>query len=170
MEFGLNEISIDICTVKWEESMRHVGIAMLAVMALITAHIPPADARDKSEVLKASTVVGMKVQSTEGKRLGDIKDLVIDPADGSIGYAVLDFGGFLGIGDKYFAVPWEALQWTPDHKAIVLDVSKKDLKQAPGFDKNNWPDLGSEEQALIIYEYYGMPLPGETPTPSKVRK
>jgi len=150
--------------------MRHVAIALLVVMALITADIPLADARDKSEVLKASSVVGMRVQSTEGKKLGDIKDLVIDPADGSIGYAVLDFGGFLGIGDKYFAVPWEALQWTADHKAIVLDVNKKDLKQAPGFDKNNWPDLGSEEQALVIYEYYGMPLPGETQRPSKARK
>lgn len=150
--------------------MRNMAITVLVLIVLITAHIPVADARDKSDVLKASTVVGMKVQSTEGKKLGEIKDLVIDPADGSIGYAVLDFGGFLGIGDKYFAVPWEALQWRADHKAIVLDVSKKDLKQAPGFDKNNWPDLGSEEQALVIYEYYGMPLPGETPTPPKVRK
>ena len=150
--------------------MRHLAIAMLVTMAVITAHIPMTEARDKSEVLKVSTVVGMRVQSTEGKKLGDIKDLVIDPADGSIGYAVLDFGGFLGIGDKYFAVPWEALQWTPDRKAIVLDISKKDLKQAPGFDKNNWPDLGSEEQALVIYEYYGMPLPGETQGTSKPKK
>lgn len=150
--------------------MRQLTIAILVTMAAIAADIPMTEARDKNEVLKASTVMGMRVQSTEGKKLGDIKDLVIDPTDGSIGYAVLDFGGFLGIGDKYFAVPWEAFQWTPDHKAIVLDVSKKDLKQAPGFDKNNWPDLGSEEQALIIYEYYGMPLPGETPTPPKARK
>jgi sporulation protein YlmC with PRC-barrel domain len=115
-------------------------------------------------------VVGMKVQDTDGKKLGDIKDLVIDPMDGSIGYAVLDFGGFLGIGDKYFAVPWEALQWTADRKAIVLDVSKKDLKQAPGFDKNNWPDLGSEEQALVIYEFYGMPLPADPLDSTKPKK
>ena len=150
--------------------MGHFGIVTLALMALLAANAPSAEARDKSGVLKVSTVVGMKVQDTEGKRLGDIKDLVIDPADGSIGYAVLDFGGFLGIGEKYFAVPWEALQWTPDYKAIVLDVSKKDLKQAPGFDKNQWPDLGSEEQALIIYEYYGMPLPGDTQDPLNTRK
>jgi sporulation protein YlmC with PRC-barrel domain len=150
--------------------MGHVGIVALALMALLTANALSAEARDKSGVLKVSTVIGMKVQDTEGKKLGDIKELVIDPADGSIGYAVLDFGGFLGIGDKYFAVPWEALQWTPDHKAIVLDVSKKDLKQAPGFDKNKWPDLGSEEQALIIYEYYGMPLPDVTQDPPKARK
>jgi sporulation protein YlmC with PRC-barrel domain len=150
--------------------MRNLMIVTLVVMGLTVPRIPMVDARDKSDVLKVSTVVGMRVQSTDGKRLGDIKDLVIDPADGSIGYAVLDFGGFLGIGDKYFAVPWEALQWTADHKAIVLDVSKKDLKQAPGFDKNNWPDLGSEEQALIIYEYYGMPLPSDTPNSPKTKK
>jgi len=150
--------------------MRNAIIATFMVMVLTAVYAPLAEARDKSEVLKASTVVGMRVQSTEGKKLGEIKDLVIDPSDGSIGYAVLDFGGFLGIGDKYFAVPWEALQWTPDHKAIVLDVSKKDLKQAPGFDKHNWPDLGSEEQALVIYEYYGMPLPGETQGSSKTKK
>lgn len=150
--------------------MDQLVVIMAAVLALLTVNVPSADARDKSGVLKISTMVGMKVQDTEGKRLGEIKDLVIDPADGSIGYAVLDFGGFLGIGDKYFAVPWEALQWTPDHKAIVLDVSKKDLKQAPGFDKNHWPDLGSEEQALLIYEYYGMPLPGDTQVSPKARK
>jgi sporulation protein YlmC with PRC-barrel domain len=145
-------------------------MATLMMLLFTAASVGQADAVNKSEVLKASSVIGMRVQSTEGKKLGDIKDLVIDPSDGSIGYAVLDFGGFLGIGDKYFAVPWEALQWSPDHKAIVLDVSKKDLKQAPGFDKNNWPDLGSEEQALVIYEYYGMPLPSETQGASKTTK
>ena len=150
--------------------MRTAIVATVMIIAVMAQHVAPADARDKSEVLKASSVIGMRVQSTEGKKLGDIKDLVIDLSDGGIGYAVLDFGGFLGIGDKYFAVPWEALQWTPDRKAIVLDVSKKDLKQAPGFEKDNWPDLGSEEQALVIYEYYGMPLPDEAQDASKPKR
>jgi len=119
----------------------------------------PAQARDKSGVLKASDVIGMKVQNTEGKSLGNIKDLVIDPENGDLQYAVLDFGGFAGVGDKYFAVPWEALQFNPADKKIALDVSKKDLKEAPGFDKNNWPDLS--EQAVVIYEFYGVPLPDE---------
>jgi len=114
-------------------------ISTWALIACLALSVQIAEARDKSGVMKVSNVVGMKVQDTDGKKLGDIKDLVIDPMDGSIGYAVLDFGGFLGIGDKYFAVPWEALQWTADRKAIVLDVSKKDLKQAPGFDKITGP-------------------------------
>jgi hypothetical protein len=60
------------------------------------------------------------------------------------------------MGDKYFAVPWDALQLDQSKKKIVLDVSKKDLKQAPGFDKKNWPNLS--EQKVIIYEFYGVPL------------
>lgn len=135
-----------------------------AVLALVmTTSFDLSDARDKSDVLKASSLIGKKVQNTEGKKLGNIRDLVIDPENGDIQYAVLDFGGFLGVGDKYFAVPWEALQLTDDHKAVILDVSKKDLKHAPGFDKNNWPDLNSRDYTIVIYEFYGVPLPDETP-------
>lgn len=115
-------------------------------------------AKDNSGVLKASQLMGMKVEGIDGKKLGDIKDLVVDREDGSIDYAVLDFGGIVGIGDKYFAVPWPALQFAPDNKKLLLDVSKKELKDAPGFDKKNWPDLGNREQVIVIYEYYGVPM------------
>lgn len=127
------------------------------VVTLVTAFSLPAQARDKSGVLKASDLIGMNVQGTDGKNLGDIKDLVIDPEEGGIEYAVLEFGGFAGIGDKYFAVPWEALQLDETNKKLSLDVHKKDLKNAPGFDKNNWPDLGLEQ--VVIYEFYEVPQP-----------
>jgi sporulation protein YlmC with PRC-barrel domain len=127
------------------------------VVTLVTAFSLPAQARDKSGVLKASDLIGMNVQGTDGKKLGDIKDLVIDPEEGGIEYAVLEFGGFAGIGDKYFAVPWEALQLDETNKKLSLDVHKKDLKNAPGFDKNNWPDLGLEQ--VVIYEFYEVPQP-----------
>ncbi len=117
----------------------------------------PAQAADKSGVLKASEIIGMKVEDTEGKGLGDIRDLVIDPEDGGVQYAVLEFGGFAGVGDKYFAVPWEALQLNQEQKKIALDVSKKDLKDAPGFDKDHWPDLSQEQQQIAIYEFYEVP-------------
>ena len=136
---------------------------MAAFALLITIGLPCSEARDKSGLLKASSLIGKRVQSTDGKKLGDIKDLVINPGDGDVQYAVLDFGGFLGLGDKYFAVPWEALQLSEDQKVVILDVSKKDLKQAPGFDKHNWPDLGSHETTIVIYEFYGVPLPEKTP-------
>jgi hypothetical protein len=64
----------------------------------------------------------------------------------------------VGIGDKYFAVPWPALRFAQDNKKLLIDVSKKDLKDAPGFDKKNWPDLSDREQVIVIYEYYGVPM------------
>ncbi|MDE3042905.1 MAG: PRC-barrel domain-containing protein [Nitrospirota bacterium] len=130
-----------------------VGVSVLTVVGILAL---PARAKDQSGVWKASELLKMKVQGTDGKSLGSIRDLVIDPAEGDIEYAVLDFGGFAGIGDKYFAVPWDALQLDQSKKKLVLDVSKKDLKQAPGFDKKNWPNLS--EQRVIIYEFYGVPL------------
>jgi sporulation protein YlmC with PRC-barrel domain len=142
--------------------MRNLGIGFVLAILVITC-LNFSEARDKSGVLKATSLIGKKVQGSDGKKLGSIKDLVIEPDDGEVQYAVLDFGGFLGVGDKYFAVPWEALQLTEDQKAVVLDVSKKDLKKAPGFDKNNWPDLGSPEMAIVIYEYYGIPVPDPRP-------
>ena len=127
------------------------------VVTLATAFSLPAHARDKSGVLKASDLIGMDVQGTDGKKLGNIKDLVFDPDEGGVEYAVLEFGGFAGIGDKYFAVPWEALQLDQTNKKLSLDVHKKDLKNAPGFDKNNWPDLSLEQ--VVIYEFYEVPQP-----------
>ena len=134
--------------------VRMVALGALALL-LLTGFGLPAQARDKSGVLKASELIGMSVQGTDGKKLGDIKDLVIDPEEGGIEYAVLEFGGFAGIGDKYFAVPWEALQLDPTNKKLLLDVHKKELKNAPGFDKNNWPDLGLEQ--VLIYDFYEVP-------------
>jgi sporulation protein YlmC with PRC-barrel domain len=127
------------------------------VVTLVTALSLSAHARDKSGVLKASDLIGMNVHGTDGKKLGEIKDLVIDPEEGSVEYAVLDFGGFAGVGDKYFAVPWEALRLDQTNKKLSLDVHKKDLKNAPGFDKNNWPDLSLEE--VDIYAFYEVPQP-----------
>jgi sporulation protein YlmC with PRC-barrel domain len=134
--------------------VRMVALGALAVL-LLTGFGLPAQARDKSGVLKASELIGMSVQGTDGKKLGDIKDLVIDPEEGGVEYAVLEFGGFVGIGDKYFAVPWEALELDQTNKKLSPDVHKKELKDAPGFDKNNWPDLGLEQ--VLIYDFYEVP-------------
>lgn len=138
-----------------------MGWVLAMAFTMMMGSMDLADAaRDKSGVLKASDIIGKKVEDIEGKKLGDIKDLVLYP-DGDVQYAVLDFGGFLGIGDKYFAVPWESLQFTPDQKTIVLDVSKRDLKKAPGFDKRHWPDMTDRAWIITIYEFYEVPVPAE---------
>ena len=142
-------------------AMRQVLMILAATTLLMIGPLDTTYARDKSGVLKGSDLIGMKVEGTDGKKLGTIKDLVIDPMEGDIDYAVLDYGGFLGVNDKYFAVPWEALQMSGDRKKVLLDVTKKDLKQAPGFDKTHWPDLSNRDQTIVIYEFYGVPMPDE---------
>lgn len=140
-----------------------VVAALLCVGVLMSfLQVEMVQARDTSGVLKASQLIGMTVEGIDGKKLGSIKDLVVDPDDGAIDYAVLDFGRVAGIGDKYFAVLWEALQFAPDQNRLLIDVTKKELKDAPGFDKKNWPDLSDRQQVLTIYEYDDVPLHGGT--------
>jgi sporulation protein YlmC with PRC-barrel domain len=143
------------------DAMRQFLMIMAASMLLMISTLDTTHARDTSGVLKANDLIGMKVEGTDGKTLGDIKDLVIDPMDGDIDYVVLDYGGFFGVSDKYFAVPWDALRFSDDRKKVLLDVTKKDLKQAPGFDKKHWPDLSSQDQTILIYEFYGVPMPDD---------
>lgn len=96
-----------------------------------------------ASVFKVSDVNGMEVRNPVGDKLGDVHDVVIDVTDGRIRYAALSFGGFLGIGDKLFAVPWNAMQLKYDSDAekyfFVLDVDKEMLERAPSFDQDNWP-------------------------------
>jgi len=109
------------------------------------------------QVLPATTMIGRKVVNPAGEQLGNLKELVIDLEDGRIAYAVLSFGGFLGKGDKLFAIPWEALMLDARDRTFILDVDKEVLKEAPGFDKDRWPDNAQYEAGwlLDIYEYYG---------------
>ena len=112
---------------------------------------------EHSRVLSATRIIGNKVVNTEGQQLGNIKELMVDLDDGQIAYAVLSFGGFLGVGDKLFAIPLEALTINPQDHTVILDVDKEVLKDAPGFDKDHWPDNAQYEAGwlLDIYEYYG---------------
>lgn len=143
--------------------MRHVRILVAVLtLSIMGTGLHLVEAKDKSGVLKASDLLGMKVEGADGKKLGDIKDMVVDPEDGSIEYVVLDFGGIAGIGDKYFAVPWETVEISSDNKKLLVSTTKKDLKEAPGFDKNHWPDLSDHGQVTTIYEFYEVPIPPAT--------
>jgi sporulation protein YlmC with PRC-barrel domain len=105
-------------------------------------------------VLASSTLNGENVRNASGEDLGEIKDLMIDTASGTIQYAVLSFGGWLGMGDKLFAVPWNAMRLDTANHCLVLDVSKDRLKDAPGFDKDNWPDFADTTFTNRISNYY----------------
>ena len=110
---------------------------------------------NQTRVLTAHSIIGDDVVNTAGEHVGDIKDLMIDVTKGSIAYAVLDFGGFLGIGSKYFAVPWGSFTVDEDNKRLVLNVSKERLEGSPGFDKDNWPMSSDAAFYASVNQYYG---------------
>lgn len=97
----------------------------------------------KGSVFKLSDLRGMEIRNLAGEKLGDVNDIVIDVTDGRVRYAALSFGGFLGIGDKLFAVPWNAMNLKYDNATenyfFALDVDKEMLERAPSFDKDHWP-------------------------------
>ena len=105
-------------------------------------------------VLSASTICGDPVVNDAGENLGQIEELMIDLDNGRVAYAVLSFGGFLGVGDKLFAIPFEALELDPENHRFVLDVPREKLEKAPGFDKSQWPDFADPRFGQEVYRYY----------------
>lgn len=105
--------------------------------------------------LSASTINGTDVVNLAGENLGDIKELMINVDNGRIEYAVLSFGGFLGIGDKLFAIPWEAFSIDKAKEQVILNANKEKLKSSPGFDKGNWPSHATHDYLTKVYSHYG---------------
>jgi sporulation protein YlmC with PRC-barrel domain len=103
---------------------------------------------------KVTDLMGKNVTNAAGEDLGQIEEIVTDAISGRILYGVLSFGGFLGLGDKYYAIPWQSLRLTDDAKKFTLNVEKDRLKKATGFDKERWPDLANEQFATNTYQQY----------------
>ena len=132
------------------------SIAFLLICAVIV--VPGAAAPDVSPPLyKTSTLIGRAVENPHGNELGQISDVIIEATTGNVAYAVLTSGGFVGLGGKLFAIPWRALQQPTSTKALRLDMTEEQLKQAPGFDKDQWPDLEDRHWGDTVHAYYGQP-------------
>jgi sporulation protein YlmC with PRC-barrel domain len=140
--------------------MKKIGV-LLGVIALLNLVCAVGSfAQDRElpwNLIRGNTFIGADVQNPQGQNLGDIKDIVIDRTSGRIAYAVVSFGGFLGMGEKLFAVPWGAFSQKADKDTFVLDVDKERLKNAPGFDAHNWPQMASREWVTSLYSYYNVP-------------
>lgn len=107
-----------------------------------------------SRFLSATTLIGDAVKNPQDESLGDLKEIMLDTTTGKIDYAVLSYGGILGMGDKLFAVPWSALTVDTTNKCLILNVTKDRLRDAPGFDKDNWPNFADKTFASTVETYY----------------
>jgi sporulation protein YlmC with PRC-barrel domain len=106
-------------------------------------------------VLAASTLEGDSVKNSAGENLGKVDEIMIDIPSGRVAYAVMSFGGVMRMGNKLFAVPWNALRIDEDEKCFILDVDKSTLESAPGFDKDNWPDMADTTWGGQVHKHYG---------------
>ena len=107
-------------------------------------------------VLSASTLSGDRVRNPAGEDLGKVDEIMIDIPSGRVAYAVVSYGGLLGLGNKLFAVPWSALEVDEDEKCFILNVDKETMENAPGFEKNNWPDMADTTWGSEVYGHYGV--------------
>ncbi|MCA9130058.1 MAG: PRC-barrel domain-containing protein [Planctomycetales bacterium] len=111
--------------------------------------------------VRASQLMGMNIQNSAGEGLGEINDLVLDANTGKVKYAAVTYGGFLGIGNKMFAVPFAAfkVKSDPDDRSdvvLMLDVTQKQMEGAVGFDEEHWPDFADKKFQIELDKRYGV--------------
>lgn len=107
-------------------------------------------------VLSSSTLSGDDVVNRDGNKLGSLKEIMIDFDRGEVAYGVVSRGGFAGVGEKLFAVPWELFSLDTEAHELILDIAEDVLDNSPGFDADNWPSFGDFEWRTDVHEYYGL--------------
>ena len=108
-------------------------------------------------LITAHRVTDTPVFNLEGKRIGRIEDLSIDKTSGQVRYALLSFGGFLGIGERYHPLPWSVLDYDTEKNGYVLPLNKAQLENAPSYEKSELEAFGDGDQSYrdSLYAYYG---------------
>jgi sporulation protein YlmC with PRC-barrel domain len=105
----------------------------------------------KGRYLTASSLSGDKVVNGQEEHMGEIKDIMLDLETGKIDYFVIEFGGFLGMGVKYFAIPLRLLKLDAPNKRFIFEQSRELLEKAPGFDMEHWPDTNLHFDEVYSY-------------------
>lgn len=105
-------------------------------------------------LLAAGTLIGDSVYTPRKEHVGKIEELMISLKDGKVSYAVMSFGGILGFGNKFFAIPWGLLRVDQENKCFILNLEKERLRTAPGFDKDHWPDTADPRWEKLVTDYY----------------
>lgn len=137
-----------------------LGLATLTTQAQTTPPPSgPAASRQAAQATardaRVSQLIGKDVRNPQGEKLGEINDLIIDVNNELIHYAILSFGGVMGLGDKLFAYPITVFRPALDRDELVLDVDKERLRSAPGFERKHWPDWASPDYSGSVERHFG---------------
>ena len=118
---------------------------------------PTAIVSKKHTLIASDRVEGTEVRRPKGDKIGRVERLMIDKTSGKVAYAVLSFGGFLGIGHNHLPIPWEKLTYNTRLDAYEIDISDELLRKAPAYEENKDFDWGDRSQEMNIYNYYNVP-------------
>ena len=118
------------------------------------AEAPSGASARQHQLYRTSRIVGTSVRDLNDRRIGRIQDLVLDGRRGEVTYAVVSFGGVLGVGQKLHAVPWQVLQPENGGRHYTLNVDRETINLAPAFDKANWPDMTDAKWRMEIERYW----------------
>ena len=111
---------------------------------------------ETSRLISAGKVEGTVVFNPAGEKIGRIEDVMIDKLSGKVGYAVMSFGGFLGIGDNYYPLPWSMLKYDTRIGGYVVNLDKKALEGAPSYGTRERIDWDDEQWGRRVHDYYGI--------------
>jgi hypothetical protein len=121
------------------------------------ADVQVKDYTQKHSLIASDRVEGTPVRRPKGEKVGTIQRLMIDKLSGNVAYAVLSFGGFIGIGQKHLPIPWARLKYDLGQGAYELDLSDEELSQAPAYETDEEFDWGDRSQEIEIHNYYRTP-------------
>lgn len=166
------------------KTLRAAALMASAALALGTAHgqetapgsgirtapVSPVQSAQNQHMYRGSKIIGSTVRDMQDRKLGEIKDILLDSRRGEVAYAVVNFGGVMGVGSKYHAIPWQALQPSDDGRYYVLQADRETIGQAPSFDRGSWPNLADERWSSDVDRYWsrrvGRPSSGGNRLPS----
>jgi PRC-barrel domain len=112
---------------------------------------------ESHSLIASDRVEGTPVKRADGERIGTIQRLMVDKISGNVAYAVLSFGGFLGLGQKHLPIPWAKLKYDPGQGAYLLDLSDDELRRAPAYEADKTFDWGDRSQEIAVHNYYRVP-------------
>jgi hypothetical protein len=113
---------------------------------------------ETNRLIASDKVEGTAVYNRAGERLGEVYNFMVDKYLGRVAYAVMSFGGFLGIGEKYHPLPWRVLTYDTGLGGYVVDLDEETLRGAPSFDRDEVPEWGSRDWGTRVHDYYRVPL------------
>lgn len=135
-------------------------LAMATAPGLYTGSTASAEAQQwpsgpGRRLMNSGTLCSARVVNRRGELLGTVSELLLDVERGCIAYVVMAYGGFMGLGERLFALPWRALELDADHNALILDAERSSFDTAPAFDKEHWPSTPDAQWHRDVHRHYG---------------